>query len=77
MTLDEAAAHVGNPVLIRSAPGIVCDGEITAVDDVRRLVGVRVRYRNAALGWRLHVQWWPPVHLAVPGWWTARQETAR
>ncbi len=77
MTLDEAAQHIGNPVLV-TAPGTVrpTDGEITAVDSERRLVGVRVRYKQYARGWRPGTQWWAPCHLRVPAWWLDRQEAS-
>lgn len=74
MTLDEAAAHVGGPVLIRTSQGRTSDGEITAVDVERRMAGVRVRHKVLQRGWRSGVQWWHPAHLDVPAWWLKRQE---
>ena len=77
MTLDEATAHTGSPVLIHTAPGRAADAEITAVNRERRMVGVRVRYKVLQRGWRPGVQWWHPVHLSVPQWWLDRQEARR
>lgn len=73
MTFDEAAAHLGNPVLIYTAPGRTTDAEIVAVNRERRMVGLRVRYVVLARGWRPGVQWWHPAHLSVPRWWRDRQ----
>lgn len=73
MTFDEAAGHVGNPVIIVE-PGTKrpTDAEITGVDPERRLVGVRVRSRQAAHQWRPGTQWWAPCHLLIPAWWAGR-----
>ncbi len=76
MTFDEAAAHIGKPVLIRTAPGRTTDAEIVKVDEQRRMVGLRVRYKVLQQGWRPGVQWWAPCHLSMPAWWIRRQETA-
>lgn len=73
MTLDEATAHIGNPVLIRTSPRRTADAEIVKVDSERRMVGLRVHYQVLARGWRPGVQWWHPVHLSVPRWWLDRQ----
>lgn len=75
MTFDEAAAHIGNPVLARTAPGRCDDAEIVKVDEQRRMVGLRVRYKVLQRGWRPGIQWWHPAHLTVPAWWLERQET--
>lgn len=78
MTLDDARAHIGNPVMAVD-PGTrrPSDAEIIAVDDTKRLVELRVRYRNPAQGWRPGTQWWAPCHLGIPNWWTRRQEMNR
>lgn len=74
MTLEEAAEHVGNPVLARTGPGRTIDGEVAEIDEGRRLVGLRVRYLYPARGWRPGLQWWHPAHLDVPRWWLNRQK---
>jgi hypothetical protein len=74
MTLVEAAAHVGNPVLAREQPGRVRTGEITEVDQARRLVKVRLRRQRHPYDHTGQHGWYAPCHLDVPRWWRDRKD---
>lgn len=74
MTLDEATAHVGNPVLIHHSQGHVDSGEITFVDKASGMVKVKVRRRTHPYDFLLRRQSWHPVHLTVPAYWLDRQK---
>lgn len=71
MKLDEAAAHVGNPVLAVVA-GIreVRSGEIERVDEQKQLVLVRLRRVRHPHDFTGRKAWYAPCHLRVPEWWT-------
>lgn len=73
MTLMEAAAHIGEPVLARSGPGRFTEGEIVAVDEQCYRVQVRVRRKRAPYDFLPRPEWWHPSHLYVPQWWLDRQ----
>lgn len=72
MTLDDAVAHIGSPVLVHDFPRLH-DGEIVAGPDGRGLVCVRVRRKRAPYDLLPGRQWWHPAKLTVPKWWVDRQ----
>ncbi|MFJ8690196.1 hypothetical protein [Micromonospora wenchangensis] len=74
MTLAEAVAHIGGPVLIRQ-PSAVETGQIIDVDQRRQLVRVQLRRRRHPYDLLTRNGWYAPCHLAIPNWWTRRQTT--
>lgn len=76
LTLVEAECHIGNPVYV-DQPGLAgaCDeGRITAVDNTRRLVQVRLRRRAFPYDLTTRTVWCAPCRLSIPQWWRDRQE---
>lgn len=73
MTLAEAAAHTGGPVLIREA-GQVRTGDIAEVDQTRQLVRVRLRRQRHPYDHTGQHGWYAPCHLGIPRWWLNRKE---
>ncbi len=74
MTLDEAEAHIGDPVV--AIAGRVVEGVISRVDRDRHMVGVRERRVTHPYDLLTAVQWWHPRRLSVPQWWADRQEVS-
>ncbi|WP_045740764.1 hypothetical protein [Actinoplanes rectilineatus] len=72
MTLDEAIAHIGGPVLAHDFPCLF-EGEIVEMDERRRMVRLRVRRKTMPYDFLARTQWWSPARLTVPGWWARRQ----
>lgn len=68
MTLDEARAHIGNPVLAHDYPRLH-EGVIVSVEAAGR---VRLRLRRKRAPYNLLPNTspgWHPSRLTVPDWW--------
>lgn len=64
MTLDEATAHIGNPVLASGTRGVV-HGVIERIDTQKHLVGVREYRKTLPYDLLQGVHWWHPGRLSV------------
>lgn len=73
MTLVEAAAHIGGPVLARTTQGRTAEGEIVTVDEQQQRVKLRLRRQRMPYTFLPRTEWWHPAHLHVPQWWLDRQ----
>jgi hypothetical protein len=74
MTLEQALAHIGNPVL-GVLPGIeVRTGEIERVGRQRQLVLVRLRRVRHPYDFTGRSAWYAPCHLRIPEWWRRELE---
>jgi hypothetical protein len=77
MTLAEAEAHIGNPVLAREQAGYARDGQIVEVNHTRQLVKIRLRRQTHPYDHTGQHGWYAPCHLNIPRWWRDRTEGNR
>lgn len=77
MRFEDAAAHVGGPV-VAAVPALreVRTGEIERVDQGKRQVLVRLRRVRAPYDFTGRKAWYAPNYLTIPAWWQ-RQRSGR
>lgn len=77
MKLEEAAKHIGQPVLVDEKwRQRVRDGRITEVDHARALVRVEIRHgERGGYRWSGRAVWYAPCHLAIPDWAEGQENT--